>query len=257
MKPNNYSFAFQPIVDTRLQRVSSYEALVRGKNNESSGSVLGPLSGAALWEFDRDARIYAVQLAASLGIECRLNLNLLPESLNALGGNVMFSTINAAIACGLRHDQIVLEVSESEPIKDFDSFLEIANECRTIGVKFAIDDFGAGHSGLNMLAEFQPDSLKLDMKLVRDIACKGPRQAIVRGVLTTCADLAIEVVAEGIETMDEYNWLFDEGVELFQGYLLAKPLFEGFPTVQYPLLSDGQPPAQSTSARKGPQLSLA
>jgi EAL domain-containing protein (putative c-di-GMP-specific phosphodiesterase class I) len=56
----------------------------------------------------------------------------------------------------------------------------------------------------------------------------------VRGILTTCADLGIQVVAEGVETIDEFCWLRDEGIELFQGYLFAKPMFEGFPDVRYP-----------------------
>ncbi len=130
----------------------------------------------------------------------------------------------------------MFEVSESESIKDLKLFLDIANACRAMGAKFAIDDFGAGHSGLNLLADFQPDSLKIDMTLVRNIANKGPRQAIVRGILTTCSDLGIQVVAEGVETTDELAWLTGEGIELFQGYLLAKPLFEGFPQVHYPQL---------------------
>ncbi len=232
--PANYTFAFQPIVDANLRCVASYEALVRGRGNESARSVLEPLSGLALWEFDLEARKQALALAARLDLQCMINLNLLPESLNALGKSVLFNTIETAIAHGLRPEQIVLEVSESEPIRDFKSFVDLANECRSLGVKFAIDDFGAGHSGLNLLADFLPDSLKLDMKLVRDIESKGPRQAIVRGVLTTCADLGIDVVAEGIETLDEYHWLVDEGIELFQGYLFAKPSFEAFPAVYYP-----------------------
>ena len=94
------------------------------------------------------------------------------------------------------------------------------------GQVIAIDDFGAGYAGLNLLAEFQPHLIKLDMHLVRDIHAKGPRQAIVRGLLSTCRDLGIDVIAEGIETEEEFFWLRQEGIDLFQGYLLAKPAFE-------------------------------
>jgi EAL domain-containing protein (putative c-di-GMP-specific phosphodiesterase class I) len=98
----------------------------------------------------------------------------------------------------------------------------------------AIDDFGAGYSGLNLLAEFQPDQVKLDMKLITGIERHGPRQAIVRAISQICSDLGIDIVAEGIETEDEYAWLASQGIRLFQGYLFAKPGFESFPAVHYP-----------------------
>ena len=98
----------------------------------------------------------------------------------------------------------------------------------------AIDDFGAGYSGLNLLTDFQPDQIKLDMKLIRGIEHHGPRQAIVHAIDQVCRDLGIDVIAEGVETAEEYAWLANEGVQLFQGYLFAKPAFESFPPVHYP-----------------------
>ena len=100
-------------------------------------------------------------------------------------------------------------------------------------MRVAIDDFGAGHSGLNLLAEFQPDLLKLDMNLVRDIHTHGPRQAIVRGILQTCGDLAIDVIAEGVETEPEFAWFEAHDVELFQGYFFAKSGFECLPGFRF------------------------
>ena len=103
-----------------------------------------------------------------------------------------------------------------------------------MGVQFAIDDFGAGYAGLNLLADFQPDTLKLDMSLVRDVESKGPRQAIVRGVIRTCQDLGIDIVAEGVESLGEYGWLRCEGISLYQGYLFARPAFRALPEVRFP-----------------------
>jgi EAL domain-containing protein (putative c-di-GMP-specific phosphodiesterase class I) len=104
--------------------------------------------------------------------------------------------------------------------------VQLLNRYRGQGVRLAIDDFGAGYSGLNLLADFQPDLIKLDMHLVRDIDRAGPRQAIARAVLQVCDDLGIEVIAEGVETVGEYHWLRRVGVRLFQGYLLGRPAFE-------------------------------
>jgi EAL domain-containing protein (putative c-di-GMP-specific phosphodiesterase class I) len=105
--------------------------------------------------------------------------------------------------------------------------------CKSVGIKMAIDDFGAGYSGLNLLADFQPDQLKLDKELIRNIASRGPRQAIVRALIQICRDLGIELVAEGVETASEYQWLAGEGIFLFQGYFFARPGFECLPVVAF------------------------
>jgi EAL domain-containing protein (putative c-di-GMP-specific phosphodiesterase class I) len=114
----------------------------------------------------------------------------------------------------------------------------MVNEIRARGVKVAIDDFGAGHSGLNLLANFQPDMVKLDMELVRDISRSGPRQAIVRAIIQVCFDLGIDFIAEGVECNDELRWFEDQGVTLFQGYLFARPAFEALPPVHFPNCHD-------------------
>jgi EAL domain-containing protein (putative c-di-GMP-specific phosphodiesterase class I) len=72
------------------------------------------------------------------------------------------------------------------------------------------------------------------MHLVRGIEKNGPRQAIVRGIAQVCGDLGVDVIAEGVETLQEFQWFEDHGIRLFQGYLFAKPAFEEFPTVFYP-----------------------
>jgi EAL domain-containing protein (putative c-di-GMP-specific phosphodiesterase class I) len=105
---------------------------------------------------------------------------------------------------------------------------------RAAGLRVAIDDFGAGHSGLNLLADFQPDMIKLDMKLLRGIDHQAPRQSIVRALLAMCRELGIEVVAEGVETLGEFRWFEAQGVQLFQGYLFARPAFEGLAVPRYP-----------------------
>ncbi|MBK6959014.1 MAG: EAL domain-containing protein [Nitrosomonas sp.] len=233
-----FTFAYQPIVDVDKRETHSFEALVRGPNNEPANWVLKQHTTAQLRTFDMDARLRAIRLGAQLGLPCHINLNLLPDTMadceEKSSVDALQTMVEMAEQCGLKPDQLVLELSETETIKDFDCFVERANQCRRLGVKFAIDDFGSGYSGLNLLAEFQPESVKLDMVLVRDIEHRGPRQAIVRGVLRTCEDLGIDIVAEGVETIAEYEWLRNEGIFLFQGYLFARPAFEALPTVTFP-----------------------
>jgi len=230
----SFTFAFQPIVDIHACEVFSYEALMRGLRNEPAYQILEQVSRERLFLFDQKARVEAIELATSLGISCLLNLNLLPQSLHS-GPASIVTTMEAAQRVHLPIERLVLEVTEGEIIQDQSQFADLINEYRAFGMKLAIDDFGAGYSGLNLLANFQPDQVKLDMKLIRGVESHGPRQAIIRAVSQVCFDLGIDLIAEGVETMGEYRWLEDTGVRLLQGYLLAKPAFESFPLVNFPL----------------------
>lgn len=223
-----YSFAYQPILNARLGSVACYEALLRGANNESAQRVLAEMMGPRFHHQDANCRHDAIALAARLGLPCDLSLNLSPNALKQ-GFDPIANAIEAAGLHGFAPNRLVLEMTEHDMITDHRSLVQQLNAHRGSGVKFAIDDFGAGYAGLTLLAEFQPDIVKIDISLVRDIESKGPRQAIVRGVVRTCLDLGIDVVAEGVETDEEYWWFRDEGVELFQGFLFARPAFEQLP----------------------------
>lgn len=228
-----FSYAFQPIVDLVAREVISYEALIRGPLNEPAFQILEGVPVESRYQFDRDSRAAAIAAAMKLGLGCDLNLNFLPQSL-CVSAEAINSTLRAAALNGLSAERIVLEVTEGEIIADHAHFGLLLNEYRAMGLKVAIDDFGADYSGLNLLANFQPDQIKIDMSLVRGIEKHGPRQAIVRAVAQACADLAIDLVAEGVETPAECSWLAAHGIRLFQGYLLARPGFESLPAVRYP-----------------------
>ncbi len=219
------TFAFQPIVDIELRTVFAQEALVRGHLRESAGSIFSALDPKLLHSFDGAARIQAIKLAAKLGITGSLSLNFLPRSLETYP-EAISDTLEAARAAGIAESNLILEVSEGELIQDPEGFAETINHYRSSGLRLAIDDFGAGYAGLNLLADFQPDVIKIDMRLVRSIDNEGPRQAIARGVVQVCGDLGIAVVAEGVETEAEFHWFAKAGVTLFQGYYLARPAFE-------------------------------
>jgi EAL domain-containing protein (putative c-di-GMP-specific phosphodiesterase class I) len=228
-----FSYAFQPIVDTVARELFSYEALIRGPANEPAFRVLEQVPGDLQHQFDQDSRIQAIILATRIGLKCNLNLNFLPRSLE-LCADAIGSTCKAAADNFLPIERIILEVTEGEVIHDHTHFAALLNEYRGMGIKLAIDDFGAGYSGLNLLAEFQPDFVKIDMNLVRGIEKHGPRQAIVRGIAQVCGDLGIDVIAEGVETRQEFRWFEDHGIRLFQGYLFAKPAFEKLPAAFFP-----------------------
>lgn len=233
MDTRDFTFAFQPIVDIHTRAVYSHEALVRGLNNEPAYQVIKRYSGDQMATFDAACRTKAIEVAARIGVHTHLNLNFLPSAvLNAAVG--LNSMIEAANRYSFPLNRIIIEATEGEAISDHVQFAKVVNEYRRVGLRFAIDDFGAGYSGLNLLSEFQPDIVKLDRALVSGIQSHGPRQAIVRAIAQVCIDLGIDFVVEGVETIDEFSWFADLGVNLYQGYLFAKPMFEAMPPFQIP-----------------------
>lgn len=248
-----FTFAFQPIVNADTREVVSYEALIRGALNEGASEILSKVPADRLYLFDQVARVQAISLAKQLGITCNLNLNFFPLSLYASAESIL-STVRAATKNHLPINHVVLEVVEGEVIGDQGRFADLFNEYRSLGVKVAIDDFGAGYSGLNLLSNFQPDQIKLDMGLLYGIESHSPRQSIVRAILQVCRDLEIDVIAEGVETVGQYAWLVNAGVKLFQGYLFARPAFESFPLVHYPE-SGASGLAAKSSLRNGCEVS--
>ena len=241
----DYSYAFQPIVDVAALSIFSYEALVRGPDGAPAARVFGRVPPDDLHMFDQQSRVAAIESAARLHLPCKLNLNFLPRSLYTSPAAVS-SALEAAERSGITPDRLVLEITEGEVIDDHAAFGRVVNEFRRSGLQLAIDDFGAGYAGLTMLADFQPDLLKLDMTLVRGIEGSGPRQAIVRAIMQACVDLGIDVIAEGVETLKEYRWFRDAGVTLFQGYLFGRPQFEGLPALQIPI--EKQPSIRKSGA---------
>ncbi|MEO8315522.1 MAG: EAL domain-containing protein [Pseudomonadota bacterium] len=232
----SFSYAFQPIVDAQAGSVFAHEALIRGPQGESASSVLADVDSSLIHAFDRDARIAAIRLAHRLGLPGLLSLNFLPQALDAVP-DAIDSMLTAAADIDLSPRNLILEVTEGEIIHDPRRLADQLNRYRAQGLRLAIDDFGAGYAGLNLLADFQPDVVKLDMALVRGIDTHGPRQAISRAVIQACDDLGIEVIAEGIETEQEYRWFRRIGVRLFQGYFFGRPTFEAVPPLKLPALA--------------------
>jgi EAL domain-containing protein (putative c-di-GMP-specific phosphodiesterase class I) len=115
------------------------------------------------------------------------------------------------------------------PIIDRPHLVGIFQAYKRFGFQTAIDDFGAGYSGLTLLADFQPDIIKLDMALIRGIDVDSSRQKIVRAVITMCRELGVRVIAEGIETQGERDFFVAHDVDLMQGYFFAKPAFKSLP----------------------------
>lgn len=231
------SMAYQPIVDAESREVMAYEALVRGTNGESAAEIFQRIDDNNRYRFDQTCRVKAIQLAAQLNINCYLNINFMPNAVYRPELCIR-TTLAAAREYGFPTEKIVFEVTEGEKIDDHPHLQKILDHYKERGFKTAIDDFGAGYSGLNLLAEFQPDIVKLDMALIRGIDTHRGRLAIVHGIMQVCTDLGIDIIAEGIETQKEYATLRMLGVKYFQGYYFARPAFESTSIIDTSLFSE-------------------
>lgn len=235
-QPFPFSMAFQPIVDVENQRIFAFEALVRGINNESAYSVLSQVTEENRYAFDQACRATAITQAKRLGLDktdAKLSINFMPGAVYSPAACIKH-TLKTANELAFPFDRLIFEVTEAEEIKDHKHLTAIFFEYRRHGFQLALDDFGAGFCGLNLFAEVTPDILKLDMDLTRNLHTRPVAYAATRAMVRLCESLAIKVVAEGMENIEEYHALRRCGVRLMQGYLLARPEFEALPNFRVP-----------------------
>lgn len=226
----SFTMAFQPIVDIDSGDIYAYESLVRPTGGGTAAQVLSLINEQNRYSFDQACRVKSIELAARLEMSALLSINFLPNAVYQPAACLQ-KTFEAARRVRFPVHHLMFEVTENEPARDVGHLQSIFNEYKRHGMITAIDDFGAGHSGLNMLADFQPDVLKIDMALTRAIHLDEVRTRITEAIVGLCRNLNISVIAEGIETIEEAAALRALGVHLFQGYLFAQPAIEQLPQV--------------------------
>ena len=229
-----FAMAFQPIVDTATGRPFAYEALVRGIDGEGAYSVLSQVTEANRYSFDQACRVKAIETAMAAGImagDAKLSINFLPNAVYSPMACIQL-TLRTARDEGLPINRLIFEFTENEQMGSPEHVATIIDNYKQIGFSVAIDDFGAGHSGLDRFVRFAPDEVKLDMELVRDIDTDPRRRAIVRAMVGMCAELDTLLIAEGIETAAEAATLNDLGVRYHQGYWYARPALGVLPEIR-------------------------
>ncbi len=229
--PIDFTMAFHPIVDVTTGAIWAYEALVRGLEGQGAGAVLSAVTEENRYRFDQACRVKAIELAGTrmpAGSTAKLSINFMPNAVYEPSACIR-SSFAAAARVKFDPRRLMFEFTENERM-DTAHVSNIVAAYKRMGFTTAIDDFGAGYSGLGLLAEFQPDLIKLDMELIRGIATSRARQAVVGGVMAMARELDLTVLAEGIETAEELEVLRAAGIRLFQGYYFAKPEVETFRT---------------------------
>ncbi len=234
--PFQFSMAFQPILDVDRRSVYAYEALARGPQGEGAGTVLSQVNQVNRYAFDQTCRVKALTLAAQLNLAgngAKLSINFMPGAVYSPAACLRL-TLETAERVGFPTDQLIFEVTENEHLARPDHLRAIVAEYQRHGFRMAIDDFGAGHSGLNLLADLPVDIIKLDMDLTRNLHQRPRSMKMVRAIAGMAHDLGTITVAEGVESVEEMEAIRYCGVSLMQGYLFARPSFESLPAVNLP-----------------------
>jgi EAL domain-containing protein (putative c-di-GMP-specific phosphodiesterase class I) len=229
----DFTMAFQPIVDIGTGSVWAYEALVRGPNGEPAPTVLCRVTDENRYQFDQAARVRAIELAGRLfprDSDTRLSINFMPNAVYEPVACIRAS-LEAARRVDFAHQRLMFEFTEQERFRDIAHVTRIVAAYRQQGFLTALDDFGAGFAGLSLLANFQPDLIKIDMDVLRGLDGDDRRRSIVQGIVGIGRALGVEILAEGIETTAELDAVRSLGIDLVQGYHFARPLIEALPVV--------------------------
>jgi EAL domain-containing protein (putative c-di-GMP-specific phosphodiesterase class I) len=223
---NQIRTVFQPMMDLRSYEVLGWEALSRGPSGTDNQAPLNMFEAAEradlVFELDRHCRQTALASARNLPAGAKLFLNMFPASMwdPDLQGTGLIETLGRL---GLGPGRIVLEISEKYAIENYTLFVDAMKTFTDMGFEVAVDDVGAGHSGLEKIAHLNPRYLKLDMGLVKDIDTSFMRRETARIVKAFAAKADAAVIAEGIEREGELEVVKEMGIEYGQGYLLGRP----------------------------------
>jgi EAL domain-containing protein (putative c-di-GMP-specific phosphodiesterase class I) len=217
---------FQPIMDLKSRTVLGYEALSRGP---AGGAYHMPLSlferaseSDLVFELDRNCRRRALQAARSLPRGTKLFVNVFPSCM--YDPDFQGPGLREVLAqLGLEPEQLVLEITERYAIENYALFAETLEEFTRMGITIAVDDVGAGYSGLEKIAHLNPRYLKFDRQLIRDIDSSYIRREMTRALKSFADKMESTIIAEGIEREGELEALVDLHITYGQGFLLGRP----------------------------------
>jgi EAL domain-containing protein (putative c-di-GMP-specific phosphodiesterase class I) len=226
----DFTIAFQPIVDVAMAKAVAYEALVRGPQGQSAGSILEQVDDTVLYLFDQACRVKAIELASRLDMQATLSINFLPNAVYEPNACIR-ATLEACQRVGWPTRRINFEITETESVTDRGHLHNIIGTYHTMGFTTALDDFGTGYANLDLLTDLMPDTLKLDRQLVMGVDQDTRRQAMIRATAGMAQELDIRLLAEGVETAEESRWLYRMGITRQQGYYFARPGLEVLPEV--------------------------
>lgn len=240
---SKFSFALQPIIDVDTGMVFAYEAFVRGIHGEPASSVFEHVDHIGKPLFDTMVCERAVGLATRLGLRRHLSLNLFGAT-SASAPHQANAILRAAGAHAFPAQRIVVELTDIKATQDYRDLGKILKSFRQLGLRTAIDYLSTEQPCLSMLLDCPPAFIKLDRRLCAGIDLKSKERSVVDTLIRLGEQAGITLIADGVETREEFQALCDLGITLFQGYYFAHPEFELLPAVPPDRLVRSTAPSQ-------------
>ncbi len=217
---------FQPIVDLRSGHILGFEGLIRpdprGPLPDTTRLFAAAAASGRTVELDLACIDAVIEGARAIGPDRLLTLNLSPRTLEAKDFDASW-LLSSLVRRGISPSRVIIELTEREEVADLDRLQQTFNVLQQYGLRLAADDVGAGNSGLRLLSSVQFDIVKIDLTLVHD----GVRRLGSRAVLESLRDLAVgqkaHIVAEGVETSKQLQFLRELDIGAGQGFLLGRP----------------------------------
>jgi diguanylate cyclase (GGDEF)-like protein/PAS domain S-box-containing protein len=222
---------YQPQINLATGKVSGIEALIRWQNPElglvspanfiplaEEVGLIVPISAWVLENACKTAKLWCEQ---DIAFEC-MSVNISPQEFRQRNFPEMVEAV--LLKTGLPAARLELEITESTLMDSADTTVEMLLRLKALGVTLAIDDFGTGYSSLGYLKRFPIDRLKIDRSFVRDLETDASDAAISTAVIALAHSLGLQVVAEGVETQGQADFLLQRGCDSVQGYLFSRPV---------------------------------
>ena len=222
---------YQPMIDSRTGQARSVEALVRWEHPELGlvspadfvplAEETGQIIALGEWVLDQACRDM-VKLHAAGFRDCSVGVNISPVQIRKTD---FLATIKRVLAdTGLPAQALELEMVESAVINDTRQVVDTLHKLRELGVQISIDDFGTGFSSLTYIKQMPANRIKIDHSFIKEVIKNRSDAAITRGVISMAHHLSLEVVAEGVETEAQANFLRRNQCDLLQGYAFSRPM---------------------------------
>lgn len=214
---------FQPIIDIPSGRIAGYEALARTLDSQGRVCSAGPLFSdpsvpkETLLDIDRSVRKQAIEQVLAMPEGTFLTVNISPEWIQQLSNEDRVPTLDMVLAAGVDPKQIIIEITESEG--ELASLQRLVESYRALGMRIAVDDFGAGYSELNRMIALEPDLIKLDMRFFKSAIEGGIANDAIQAIGFMAERIGCDVLCEGVETEQEFHFAVECGATLIQGFM--------------------------------------
>ncbi|WP_026695226.1 EAL domain-containing protein [Peribacillus kribbensis] len=225
---NSLKTFYQPIVSYSDGKTSiiGHELLSRGVDEE--GKIIPPykmFEAARIrnrtFSLDRACRMQCVRNAGAVKDKL-IFINFIPTAIY-VPEHCLSTTFKLIQELGIKPEQVVFEVVETDEVEDLEHLKKILNYYRSQGFKYALDDVGTGYNNLEKLSRMQPDIVKLAIEYTNGVSKDPSKQEAARKVLEMSHNMHALALAEGVETEEDYQFLIELGYDLFQGYYFSKP----------------------------------